>query len=79
VVSRIALLPLPNSEAAFSLLVAHTSGFRIGWAAIAKVTPRPKQGQRAARVSKEKAPRRTLSNKVGLFRNAGSDLNTLIG
>ena len=47
--------------------------------AIAEVAQRPKQGQRAARVGKEKAPRRTLSNKVVLFRNVGSDLNTLIG
>ena len=35
--------------------------------AIAEVAQRPKQGQRAARVGKEKAPRRTLVNQIGYF------------
>jgi len=53
--------------------------FESAGAMTARAVQCPKQGQRAARVGKEKAPRRTRSEKVRLFRNVGGNLNALIG
>ena len=76
----IALLPLPNTEAAFFFACLPTRrAFESAGAMTARANSRPKQGQPAARVGKEKAPQRTLSNKVGLFRDVGCNLNALIG